>query len=260
MEMTYFSPDLTEFLNIAVMALIAVASVAACFAAYKILNAVPAKWLCDYDEEPGEELLGIRYKFKQSGIYTSALFAILNAVCFSIFGLSYLTAFILIISFVLLLITLSDAKFSIIPDQFVVALAVVCFVFAVTDMLCYKVFIGNVWDILLGAVCGGGFLFIINILSILIFKKEGMGFGDVKLMLALGACLGFPRIFGALLVAVAVAFVYILFLLIKRIFSKNDGSNYFPFGPFLCIGSLVSLIFAEYFDAVVVWYLSLLTI
>ncbi|MEZ7902517.1 MAG: hypothetical protein QMB58_01705, partial [Ruminococcus bromii] len=44
-----------------------------------------------------------------------------------------------------------------------------------------------------------------------------------------------------LLIAVFIAFLYIIFLLFKKIFSKNEVSSYFPFGPFLCIGSLCSL-------------------
>ena len=82
---------------------------------------------------------------------------------------------------------------------------------------------------------------LINLFSIVILKKNGMGFGDVKLMLALGACLGFPMVFSGLLIAVFIAFLYIIFLLIKKTFSKNEVSSYFPFGPFLCIGSLCSM-------------------
>ena len=82
---------------------------------------------------------------------------------------------------------------------------------------------------------------LINLFSIIILKKNGMGFGDVKLMLALGACLGFPMVFSGLLLAVLVAFLYIIFLLVKKIVSKIEVSSYFPFVPFLCIGSLCSL-------------------
>ena len=82
---------------------------------------------------------------------------------------------------------------------------------------------------------------LINLFSIVILKKNGMGFGDVKLMLALGACLGFPMVFSGLLIAVFIAFLYIILKKKKKIFSKNEVSSYFPFGPFLCIGSLCNL-------------------
>jgi len=42
----------------------------------KILNKIPAKWLCDYDEEPSEELLsGNRFK-KSWGLIMGAVFAV----------------------------------------------------------------------------------------------------------------------------------------------------------------------------------------
>lgn len=58
-----------------------------------------------------------------------------------------------------------------------------------------------------------------------------MGFGDVKLMLALGACLGFPMVFSGLLIAVFIAFLYIIFCFSKNIF-KNEVSSYFPLARF----------------------------
>lgn len=59
-----------------------------------------------------------------------------------------------------------------------------------------------------------------------------MGFGDVKLMLALGACLGFPMVFSGLLIAVFIAFLYIIFLLFKKIFSKTKFQAISPLARF----------------------------
>ena len=232
--------DFSQISTYITLAVILILSVVLCMLAYRLMNVVPAKWLCDYDEEPGESLLGTRYIFKQSGIYTSALFAIFNLGIFAFFGYSFYTIFFLLISYTMLLITMSDFKYTIIPDQFTIALAVLCVALAITDLLTDQIFIKEWWSIPLGAICGGGVLMLINLFSILILKKAGMGFGDVKLMLALGACLGFPMVFSGLLLAVLVAFVYI-FLLIKKAVSKNEVSSYFPFGPFLCIGSLCSM-------------------
>ena len=86
----FYTPDFSQFTNIIASAVIAALSVAACVLAYKLLNAAPAKWFCDYDEEPNEYHFGIRYRFKQSGIYTSALFAVLNILLSSTLMLSAL--------------------------------------------------------------------------------------------------------------------------------------------------------------------------
>ena len=256
---TFISPDFSNFTTYIVFALIIAASFAVCFAAYKILNAVPAKWLCDYDEEPDETVLGIRYIYKQSGIFTSALFAILASACFAFCGYSFYALFILLIMFVLLLVTLSDAKFTIIPDQFTIALAILCVGLGIYDLFNGQYFISQWWHIPLGAVCGGGFLMLINLISLLVFKKIGIGFGDVKLMCALGACLGFPKVFLAMICAVLIAFIYIIFLLFKKIFSKNESSSYFPFGPFLCVGTALFLIFINQINYGIDWYLSMIT-
>ena len=176
---SFTSPDFSSFITYIVFAVIIAASFAVCFLAYKILNTVPAKWLCDYDEEPDETVLGIRFNYKQSGIITSALFAVLNSACFALCGFSFYTLFIFLIMFVLLLVTLSDGKFTIIPDQFTIALAVLSLGFGIYDLCNGQYFISQWWHIPLGAVCGGGFLMLINLLSLLIFKKLGIGVGDV---------------------------------------------------------------------------------
>ena len=77
--------DFSQISTYITLAVILILSVVLCMLAYRLMNVVPAKWLCDYDEEPGESLLGTRYIFKQSGIYTSALFAIFNLGIFAFF-------------------------------------------------------------------------------------------------------------------------------------------------------------------------------
>lgn len=257
---SYLTPDFSKVSTYLFLLLIIALCVAINYFSYKILNSIPAKWLCDYNEEPGEDLLGLRYNFKQSGIYTSALFTILILLSFTVVGYSFYFAFIFFISFISLLITLGDGKYTIIPDQFTIALAVLCVGFAIFDLYNYQIFINSWLDILIGALCGGGALFLINLLSVLIFKKQGMGFGDVKLMLAFGTCLGFPYVFSAFMIAVITACLYIVFLLIKKIITKKEVSTYFPFGPFLCVGSVGTLAFVNQINFLINMYLDLFII
>lgn len=258
--MKMFALDFADTTTYIVFFATVVFAVVACMGAYILLNKIPAKWLCDYDEDPGEELLGQRYNFKQSGIITSALFAITLALNFVTFGYSLYTVFTILIAWALLLITLSDGKFTIIPDQFTALLAVFCLGFAVYDLFTYQVFVDKWWSILLGAVCGGGFIMVINLLSVLIFKKLGMGFGDVKLMLAIGLIMGFPRIFLMILTAVVVAFVYVIFLVIKKIITKSDELGYFPFGPFICTAAILNIVLYSQVNSLVDMYLGLIGI
>ena len=256
----FISIDFSQVITYILLAIIAIVGVVITMLSYRILNVIPAKWLCDYDEEPDETLLGERYNYKQSGIYTSALFAVFLLLCYTVFGNSLYTLFMMLISFVLLLITLCDFKYTIIPDQFVVILAVLCLGMGIFDLFSQNYFIQQWWHIPVGAVCGGGFLFAINLLSILLLKKHGMGFGDVKLMAALGACIGFPKTFIALLLAVIVSFVFIICKVVANAITKKDDSSYFPFGPFLCLGSLFTILFDYHINAVIKWYISLITI
>ncbi len=94
-----------------------------------------------------------------------------------------------------------------------------------------------------GAVVGGGLIWLIGVLGKLVFRKEAMGFGDVKLMAFLGAFLGPQAIVMALFLAV---FLGAIFGIGKLVILRRMG--YVPFGPFLSAGALVMV-----FAASLVW-------
>lgn len=97
-------------------------------------------------------------------------------------------------------------------------------------------------DALLGAVVGGGPLFMIDVVSRWILRKDGMGGGDVKLMAMVGLFLGWKHTLVALLLAVIAGGIAGMVLLIARIVKRGD---YFPFGPFLAAGSFTALLFGR---------------
>jgi leader peptidase (prepilin peptidase)/N-methyltransferase len=97
----------------------------------------------------------------------------------------------------------------------------------------------------LGAAVGGGILWAVVVLS-----RGGMGGGDVKYMAMAGSLLGWPRTLVALFAAVTLGSVIGVFLLATKRKSRKDP---IPFGPFLVLGSLLSLVAG---DAAVTWYLS----
>lgn len=53
--------DFSQISTYITLAVILILSVVLCMLAYRLMNVVPAKWLCDYDEEPDESLFGTRY-------------------------------------------------------------------------------------------------------------------------------------------------------------------------------------------------------
>lgn len=93
-------------------------------------------------------------------------------------------------------------------------------------------------DMLLGAIVGGGIFIIISLLGSIIYGKEAMGFGDVKLMGALGLYFGVTNILAISLTAFLIGAIIGIILILTRI-KKSDG--YIPFGPFIVIGTFICI-------------------
>jgi len=95
---------------------------------------------------------------------------------------------------------------------------------------------------LIGAVVGSGFLLFVYGGYYLLRKKEGMGMGDVTMMLAIGAFLGWVQAFFTLILASFVgALVGAFFIL----FRKKDLQYSLPFGTFLAPAAYVSLVWGH---------------
>lgn len=93
-------------------------------------------------------------------------------------------------------------------------------------------------NMLLGMLAGGGIFFAITLLGGLVYGKEAMGLGDVKLMGALGLFFGLTNIILVSLLSFLIGAVLSIFLLITKI-KKTD--EYIPFGPFIVIGAFLTI-------------------
>jgi leader peptidase (prepilin peptidase)/N-methyltransferase len=109
----------------------------------------------------------------------------------------------------------------------------------------------GLWNALLGVLVGGGFLMLVALVFEWIRKKEGMGFGDVKLLAMIGAFLGWKGVVLSLVLSSAVGAVVGYAAL--RLAGK--GSEHpIPYGPFLSLGALVYVLGGKgWLD----WYLGL---
>jgi leader peptidase (prepilin peptidase)/N-methyltransferase len=106
-------------------------------------------------------------------------------------------------------------------------------------------------DALLGALIGSGLLWLVSEAYFRLRGREGMGLGDVKMMLMAGAFLGVKRtlltIFAGSLLGSVLGIVFIL--------AKRKGSDYeLPFGTFLGMAALLVVFFGT---PVVNWYQSM---
>jgi leader peptidase (prepilin peptidase)/N-methyltransferase len=180
----------------------------------------------------------------------SNIFSVLNLTVL----LSYLSLLIIFSS--LFVIFVADLKYQIIPDEMLISLII-----GITLMMVIKIgeMIGGDPSLtlrmtahhLLSALGTGVFFLMIYFGSKMIFKKEGMGFGDVKLAPILGLFLGFPKTITALYLAFLTgAFVSIILILL----AKKKWKSKIAFGPFLITGAIISF-FAG--DIISKWYLSL---
>jgi leader peptidase (prepilin peptidase)/N-methyltransferase len=102
---------------------------------------------------------------------------------------------------------------------------------------------------LVGAATGFVLFFIAYQIGKLLFGPGALGYGDVKLAMAMGAMLGFHRIVFALMLAILLGgVVSILVLIISR---RVNMRTYLPYGQYLAIGGIVMLIWGV---QVVEWY------
>jgi leader peptidase (prepilin peptidase)/N-methyltransferase len=89
--------------------------------------------------------------------------------------------------------------------------------------------------VLIGYLVGGGVVWAVRILGSLAFGKEAMGLGDVHLMAAVGACLGWIDSTVAFFLA---AFVGVYWAILGRVYS-GGLARAMPYGPFLAVATLL---------------------
>jgi leader peptidase (prepilin peptidase)/N-methyltransferase len=99
-------------------------------------------------------------------------------------------------------------------------------------------------DSLLGILVGGITLYLLDKLTVLLLKKRGMGFGDVKLLAMLGAFTGWK---GVILILVISSFVGSLIgitvVAVQRYRGAGEKDHYLPFGPYLSLAGFIVVLF-----------------
>jgi len=91
----------------------------------------------------------------------------------------------------------------------------------------------------LGALVGGGSIYLIGLFGNLVFRKESMGGGDVKFLAMVGSVVGWQTALLAFFIAPFFGSVVGIILKIRK------GAEIIPYGPFLSLGSIVALLWGE---------------
>lgn len=102
-----------------------------------------------------------------------------------------------------------------------------------------------------GFLLGGGFFGLFALLFWLIRKREGLGFGDIKLMAVLGLFLGFEKIIVCIILSTISGAIILSILSLKN---KGEKNKEYPFATFIVPSAIISILAGQY---IVNWYLSL---
>ena len=157
--------------------------------------------------------------------------------------------------FISLLIPIAwiDARWYIIPNTIILVGLIAGTVITLLIGLTYHDS-GYLIDHLIGAVAGGASMALIATVGQLLFRKQAVGGGDIKLMLLIGLFLGgWPHL---LIVVMASAFTgSIVGLALIALGKRSGGGSRIPYGPFLVIGATLDLFWG---NEIWRWYLRLI--
>lgn len=181
------------------------------------------------------------------------LVELLNSLVFiavaGVFGFTASLPIALVLSSALIALAFIDAEHMILPNRITYPLFLLLLFYRFVDSVFLKGDSSLLLDGLLGSLVGGGLLFGLGALWKILRGVEAMGLGDVKMMLAVGMFLGWDLVLlaiflGALLGTIGGAIVI----------GRNSGNlqSRIPFGVFLAIGSLVSMLIGR---EMIGWYL-----
>ena len=104
---------------------------------------------------------------------------------------------------------------------------------------------------MIGAVLGGGLLYLVAVGYHAWTGREGMGGGDIKLLAMIGAFLGWRGVLVTLILGSFSGAIIGIALIVAR---GADSRLPIPFGPFLALGAVCALFFG---DALILWYLQI---
>lgn len=179
--------------------------------------------------------IGYRYPLVEllTALLITALYSVLG-INAKFFTYSILTCGLIVATFV-------DFDIQEIPDEISLGgLAVgLIFAFAFPYIFGTASRVHSLTASLLGMLAGGGSIYLMGFFGELVFKKEAMGGGDVKLMAMIGSILGWKLAIFAFFIAPIFGSVVGIALKIK------DGREIIPYGPFLSMAAIVSIFWGE---------------
>ena len=163
---------------------------------------------------------------------------LLTAACalliVAVFGPTWQMLWGLVLTYILIALTFIDFDTQLLPDRYTLTLAALGL--GVNSYALYTTPTMAIWGYIIGFLC----LWIVYYLFKIVTGKEGMGYGDFKLLAALGAWMGplmLPLI--VLLSSLVGAIIGIILLKIRK---ENQP---FAFGPYIAIAGWIAFLWGE---------------
>ena len=137
-----------------------------------------------------------------------------------------------ILAFALVVVALVDMHVKEIPDSMLVLMVAAAFFWIIFDPNSIRPL-----DAFIGAAAGALPLFLLDKITLFLIKKDGFGYGDVKLMGAAGLFLGWQGVLTMYFIAFISGAIAAAYMLRAK---KTERGGYIAFGPFICLGTITA--------------------
>ncbi|MEG0368275.1 MAG: A24 family peptidase, partial [Coprobacillus sp.] len=155
---------------------------------------------------------------------------VLALICFYCYQFDAMTLISFAFSIILLAIFMIDYDIMIIPDGLVICCLVIALIsISFTDV--------SIVDRIIGFFALSVPLYLLNLIV-----PDAFGGGDIKLLAVCGLFLGWSSLFVGMFIAVVMAGCYAGYLLITK---KVEKGGHIAFGPYICIGMFVALLYGQ---------------
>jgi len=174
--------------------------------------------------------IGIRYPLIELATGLLSLLIVLH------FGVSLAGATALLLTWALIAMTVIDLDEQLLPDQLTLPMVWVGLLVNINGTFT------DLTSAVIGAAAGYLSLWLVFQLFRLLTGREGMGYGDFKLLAVFGAFLGWQRLPQVILLSSLVGAVVGIGLVMLR---GRDRQIPIPFGPYLAVAGLIALLWGE---------------
>ncbi|MBK5254080.1 MAG: prepilin peptidase [Peptostreptococcaceae bacterium] len=197
-------------------------------------NHMPIKWFLEEGKEPSPGLLDASRQRITSTPWKWILVALFSAISiYLILTTSIIyTISVIVVLWLLLIASISDIKYSIIPDQITMLIAVSGIGFVILH---------EKWtDQLYGALIG--FLLLMAVFGIgrLIYHKDAVGGGDIKMFASLGLVLGVGGILMVFIISTFLSAVHFAYLIIAKRAKPGETR---PMMPYIFMAFTIYVVF-----------------